>query len=129
MSVTPERTQATIGMRPRATPIVRWFAAVIGLGGAAISGAVIAAGLVMSAPVRGVIGAPPTDLNAESVTISSASGATLQGWFVAGRPGGGAIVLMHGVHANRLRACDFLRRMSITETVRGPARFFAGRLR
>ena len=45
--------------------------------------------------------------------ISSASGATLRGWFVAGRPGGGAVVLMHGVHANRL---------SMVRRARSPAR-------
>ncbi len=30
------------------------------------------------------------------------SGATIRGWFIAGQPGHGAVVLMHGVHANRL---------------------------
>ncbi len=63
---------------------------------------VIAAGLFLSAPARAVVGAAPADLPADSVAIASSSGATLRGWFVPGRPGGGAIVLMHGVHANRL---------------------------
>ncbi|HEY6255825.1 MAG TPA: alpha/beta hydrolase [Xanthobacteraceae bacterium] len=34
--------------------------------------------------------------------MSSPSGSTLHGWFIAGRPGGGAVVLMHGVRSNRL---------------------------
>jgi uncharacterized protein len=64
--------------------------------------AVLVAGLVLSAPSRAIIGSPPPDLHAETVAISSKSGATLRGWFIVGRPGGGAVVLMHGVHSNRL---------------------------
>jgi fermentation-respiration switch protein FrsA (DUF1100 family) len=63
---------------------------------------VLAAGLALSAPARAVIGSPPPDLRAETVTIPSTSGAILRGWFIVGRPGGGAVVLMHGVHSNRL---------------------------
>jgi fermentation-respiration switch protein FrsA (DUF1100 family) len=63
---------------------------------------VLAVGLFLSAPSRAVIGPPPSDLGAEPVAIASASGATLHGWFVAGRPGGGAVVLLHRVRANRL---------------------------
>ena len=48
-------------------------------------------------------GAPATaHLPVQSVEFSSASGATLHGWLVAGQPGKGVVVLMHGVHANRL---------------------------
>ncbi|HKA73746.1 MAG TPA: alpha/beta fold hydrolase [Xanthobacteraceae bacterium] len=64
--------------------------------------AVVAAGLFLSAPARAVVGDPPPDLAAEPVAIASSSGATLRGWFLAGRPGGGAVVLMHGVRGNRL---------------------------
>src|SRR5262249_10807562 len=39
---------------------------------------------------------------AEDVAIASGSGALLRGWFVPGQPGGGAVVLMHGVRANRV---------------------------
>ncbi len=50
-----------------------------------------------------MIGPPPDDLvGAELVTIASPSGSQLQGWYIAGRPGGGAVVLLHGVHSNRL---------------------------
>jgi fermentation-respiration switch protein FrsA (DUF1100 family) len=58
--------------------------------------------LLLSAPARKKIGAPPPDLLAESVVIPSASGSTLYGWLLTGRPGGGAVVLMHGVRDNRL---------------------------
>jgi fermentation-respiration switch protein FrsA (DUF1100 family) len=52
-----------------------------------------------------VIGKPPAELpTAETVEIRSESGTTLRGWWIAGRrPGGGAVVLMHGVWENRLR--------------------------
>src|SRR5262249_48872686 len=64
--------------------------------------AVIGAGLFLSAPVHVAVGPVPDGLAAEPVEIASESGAALRGWFVPGRAGGGARVLMHGVHANRL---------------------------
>jgi pimeloyl-ACP methyl ester carboxylesterase len=63
---------------------------------------VIAVGLLLSAPTRAIVGAAPTDLPVESVSIASGSGATLRGWFIPGRAGAGAVVLLHGVHGNRL---------------------------
>lgn len=62
----------------------------------------VGVGLLLSAPARKTIGPPPSDLAVEPVVISSASGSMLQGWFMSGRPGGGAVVLMHGVRDNRL---------------------------
>jgi len=59
-------------------------------------------GGVLVAPSNRPIGSPPANLRAEVVEFPSASGATLHGWLVAGQPGKGAVVLMHGVHANRL---------------------------
>jgi fermentation-respiration switch protein FrsA (DUF1100 family) len=76
--------------------------------GASLAGAilliagVIAVGLFLSAPARAIVGAAPADLPVEAISIASGSGATLRGWFVPGRPGAGAVVLLHGVHANRL---------------------------
>jgi fermentation-respiration switch protein FrsA (DUF1100 family) len=68
----------------------------------ALCASVVGVGLLLSAPATSEIGDPPSDLAAENVTMSSGSGATLRGWFIQGRPGGGIIVLMHGVRANRL---------------------------
>jgi uncharacterized protein len=48
------------------------------------------------------IGPPPADLPVEAVTIPSASGSQLAGWFVPGEPHAGAILLLHGIRANRL---------------------------
>jgi fermentation-respiration switch protein FrsA (DUF1100 family) len=73
---------------------------------AALAIAVVGMELELTAPAFARIDPPPPDirddLHPESVTIPSASGAKLAGWFVSGRPGGGAVVLMHGIKANRL---------------------------
>jgi fermentation-respiration switch protein FrsA (DUF1100 family) len=63
---------------------------------------VVAVGLFLSAPASAIIGAAPADLPVEDISISSGSGATVRGWLMPGRPGAGAIVLMHGVQGNRL---------------------------
>ena len=52
------------------------------------------------APAR--IGPPPTGLGAVPVSFASRSGSQLHGWFAPGRAGAGAVLLLHGVHANRL---------------------------
>src|SRR5579862_3271675 len=80
--------------------LLRWATMLFGAAG--LPAAVVAFGLIESRPARVAVGPPPAGLNAENVAISSASGATLRGWFIAGRPGGGAVVLMHGVRSNRL---------------------------
>src|ERR1700742_3316453 len=61
---------------------------------------VLAVGLYLSSPSSTVIGQPPATLpGAEPVEIPSASGSVLRGWWLPNnQPGGGAIVLMHGVH-------------------------------
>jgi fermentation-respiration switch protein FrsA (DUF1100 family) len=41
-------------------------------------------------------------LNAQAVAFRSLSGTILRGWLAPGRAGGGIVVLMHGVRANRL---------------------------
>jgi len=58
--------------------------------------------MLLSAPNPAVIGAPPSDLAAQEVSFASRSGATIHGWFVEGRAQHGAVLLLHGVHANRL---------------------------
>jgi fermentation-respiration switch protein FrsA (DUF1100 family) len=67
----------------------------------ALSGAVILVGIRLSRPVQTAIGDPPEALAAETITLPSASGAVLRGWFSYGESGGGAVVLMHGVRADR----------------------------
>ena len=48
------------------------------------------------------IGPAPAGLGAVEVAFPSRSGSQLRGWFVPGRPGAGAVLLLHGVHGNRL---------------------------
>jgi fermentation-respiration switch protein FrsA (DUF1100 family) len=75
---------------------------IVGIGGAATW----IAGSEASAPAPVRIGAPPSDLPVEAVTIPSGSGSRLAGWFIPGEPHDGAILLMHGVRANRLEMVD-----------------------
>jgi uncharacterized protein len=75
--------------------------------------AVLLAGSLLSAPHRQRVGELPAYLKGEGVKIESQSGATLAGWFVPGKPGAGAVVLMHGVRGTRtqmLGHADFLSR-------------------
>lgn len=74
-------------------------------------------GSILSAPVNQVIGNLPPDLNGQSVQFASASGATLHGWLIRGEKGHGALILMHGVRANRLSMLErarFLNRAGYT---------------
>ena len=72
--------------------------------GIGICGSVIAVGLALSAPHRAAIGPPPPILpGADAVTLPAASGSVLQGWWLPGQPGVGAVILMHGIWGNRLQ--------------------------
>ena len=70
------------------------------------------AGSALSQPVNQPIGNLPGDLVGSSVQFPSGSGATIYGWFMPGKKGGGAIILMHGVRANRLSMLDRARFLS-----------------
>jgi len=48
-----------------------------------------------------VVGPPPEFLGAQTVTFPSNSGSNIHGWYAPGRAGGGAVLLLHGVGANR----------------------------
>jgi pimeloyl-ACP methyl ester carboxylesterase len=62
---------------------------------------VIAVGLALASPANTLIGSAPDLPGLEAVEIVSQSGSTLHGWLISGRPGGGAVVLMHGVRSDR----------------------------
>ncbi len=68
-----------------------------------LAGLSLAAGEWLTRPVPAAIGAPPADLHAEAVTLPYGDGQHLAGWFVPGRPGEGAVLLMHGVRGSRLQ--------------------------
>ncbi|WP_242371620.1 alpha/beta hydrolase [Anaeromyxobacter sp. SG26] len=80
------------------------------------SGAVRVALLALAALTVQCAGAavrpPPKDLDAEPVAFPSASGSDIHGWFVRGRPRAGAVVLLHGMGANRLTMVDRARFLS-----------------
>lgn len=50
---------------------------------------------------RGEHAVPPGGLAAHPVAFPSGSGATIQGWLARGRPGAGAVLLLHGIGASR----------------------------
>ena len=79
------------------------FALLISATVAGLSGAVLTMGMLLSAPSPAILGPPPSSLNAaRPVSIPSESGAALRGWWLPGQSGAGTVVLMHGVHGNRL---------------------------
>lgn len=73
----------------------------IGLSLTAVGGLVV--GEWLTRPVRSVIGPPPAGLRAEEVRLEVAPGQAIVGWFLPGRPGEGAMLLLHGVRGNRLQ--------------------------
>jgi fermentation-respiration switch protein FrsA (DUF1100 family) len=74
------------------------------LGGAFLGcGAAYVFGSAASAPAFESMGPPPSDLPIEPVTFAGISGHRLSGWLVRGRPRVGAVLLLHGVRANRLQ--------------------------
>jgi fermentation-respiration switch protein FrsA (DUF1100 family) len=70
------------------------------------------AGSFLTAPANQTIGDLPSDITGSSVQFPSESGSTIHGWFIPGKKGMGAIVLMHGVRANRLSMLDRARFLS-----------------
>jgi len=61
------------------------------------------AGELLTRPARADVGSAPTGLGAEPVSFRDAAGQQITGWFVPGRPGEGAVLLLHGVRGNRLQ--------------------------
>jgi hypothetical protein len=93
---------SVVGIVLRAMNATQKALAVLIVSGMAGLGAAILAGSIASAPSPTVVGAPPSELAVEPISIASASGSRLSGWFLRGRPHCGAILLMHGIRANRL---------------------------
>jgi len=83
----------------RCVAIALVLAVAVALGGWCVT-------LLLTQPNRRAIGDPPADLHARTVSFLGASGASLRGWYVEGVHGRGAVVLMHGVHADRRAMID-----------------------
>jgi dienelactone hydrolase len=58
-------------------------------------------GTLLIRPVHEAAGPLPPDLTGRTVEFSSESGAGLHGWFLPGKKGRGAILLMHGIRGSR----------------------------
>jgi dienelactone hydrolase len=85
--------------RPRRALLVA--VAVGGVAAAATAGLALVVGATVCAPRRAVLGAPPADLHATTVAVPTPAGSHLAGWWIDGRPGAGAVLLLHGVRADR----------------------------
>ncbi|HEX4824068.1 MAG TPA: alpha/beta fold hydrolase [Candidatus Polarisedimenticolaceae bacterium] len=79
----------------------RFLLALLLAGVAAAAGVVLIEGNTLAGPSQREIGSAPPSLHAETVSFPSKSGATLKGWLAPGTPGKGAVLLMHGIHADR----------------------------
>jgi uncharacterized protein len=64
-------------------------------------GSVFWAGDFLTKPARVSTGVPDPALYARALTFDSMSGVKLSAWFVQGSSGAGAILLLHGVRANK----------------------------
>jgi fermentation-respiration switch protein FrsA (DUF1100 family) len=84
----------------RSTHRARWplLLATAALGGVAV---VAAAGELLSRAAPASIGPPPADWPAVTVRLATAGGGAVVGWFARGQPGRGAVLLLHGVRADR----------------------------
>jgi alpha-beta hydrolase superfamily lysophospholipase len=74
-------------------------------------------GDVLTLPALATIGPPPVDLHASDVILPTPGGAKVSGWLAPGERGKGAILLLHGVRANRLQMLErarWLRAMGYT---------------
>ncbi|KQY81231.1 alpha/beta hydrolase [Pelomonas sp. Root1444] len=63
----------------------------------------LAAGELLTRPAHARIGPPPAGLQAEVVHMAYGDGRQVSGWFLPGRAGEGAVLLLHGVRGNRLQ--------------------------
>lgn len=86
--------------RHRRRAAVRVVSAIVGLAllGAAVACWQAGSWLVRPAPAR--VGPPPPDLAAQPLRLTSATGG-VAGWWVAGRPGRGAVLLLHALRGDR----------------------------
>ena len=82
------------------------------VGVALLASATLLVGSEIAAPTQRLIGPPPQELHAEDVSFPSKSGSILKGWFVHPTSARGAIVLMHGIHADRTAMLSHARFLS-----------------
>jgi uncharacterized protein len=77
-----------------------------------LSGGTWLAGTILTSPAPQAMGQLPAGIEGKAVQFDSESGSTIHGWFIPGAKGAGAVLLMHGVRANRLSMLDRARFLS-----------------
>ena len=80
------------------------------------AGGALALGEALSWPALRAAGEPPPGLDATAVRVAVTGGAEVGGWFSPGRPGLGAVLLLHGVRGSRhamMGRALFLHRLGI----------------
>jgi uncharacterized protein len=83
----------------------RWIMATLAVVVTAGVLCIAAAGELLSRPAHHAIGPPPGNLNAETIDIPYAR-EQLSGWLLRGKPGAGAILLLHGVRSDRRQMAE-----------------------
>jgi pimeloyl-ACP methyl ester carboxylesterase len=81
------------------------------------AGTLGASGCMLASPSLSRVAAPPARLGARTVVFASASGSLIHAWLSSGRPGAGAVLLLHGVGSNResmLGRAEFLHQEGFT---------------
>lgn len=68
------------------------------------------AGVALSYPAKRSVGVPPVNSSLESVTING----SISGWFSPGKPGFGAVLLLHGVRSDRRQMLERSRFLQAT---------------
>ncbi|WP_088163879.1 alpha/beta hydrolase [Delftia sp. K82] len=82
-----------------------WPAALLMAGLSGLALLMVAAWLVgslLSQPDHQPVGAPPADWPVQTLQLPTDEGGQVRGWFAKGQPGHGAVLLLHGVYADRL---------------------------
>lgn len=74
---------------------------IVALAVALALGALWGVGYALSRPALALVGPAPVDLGAETVRFLRTDGEPIVGWLARGAPGQGAVLLLHGVRANR----------------------------
>jgi len=67
---------------------------------------IFVAGTFLISPSPKKIGPPPQDLAVQPVSFNSESGSLISGWFIPGQQSKGGILLLHGIHSNRLQMLE-----------------------
>jgi hypothetical protein len=89
-------------MAPRRRRALLIILALLGLGLLALLMGTAWLGERLSRPMPARVGPPPASLGAESLSLpGSPSDRPVAAWFVSGRPGAGAVLLLHGLHGDR----------------------------